>query len=54
MRSGRTPCSTSQATRAVSVSVLPVPAPATISSGRSGAAVAAARCASFSRAVERR
>ena len=47
MRSDGTPSATSQATRAHSVVVLPVPAPARISSGPP-ACVAAARCSSLS------
>ena len=51
IRSGRTPRSTSAATRATSVRVLPVPAPATITSGASPC-VAAASCASSSPASQ--
>ncbi len=47
MRLAGVPCSRSQAARATSVRVLPVPAPARISSGPAGW-MAASRCCSFS------
>src|SRR5712692_4098301 len=44
MRSGGTPCSTSQQNRSVAVKVLPVPGPAAIKKAPSGPAWAAAAC----------
>ena len=47
IRSGATPCSTSQQKRSVAVKVLPVPGPAAMRNAPSGPACAAAACSSL-------
>ncbi len=51
IRSGLTPCSTSQQKRSVAVKVLPVPGPAAIRNAPCGPACAAAACSELSAIV---